>query len=383
MCIVSMSLMPSNSTVLISINGHSSVVRCCRDIRIISAIDPEIALLPLQTPLLATEEHALRWGGHKTLKVTAGLHRAVWVSGTAAYVDVNIINKTNRKVKSIKCKLRRHILAYKNTVALAENKSAGHLRVPNWIERKTLSHSELNIGSRWRGVKGSQLDVVTCEIDIPRNQLSVKMGRYFEVKYFVDIAVCTPAARTVRCQLPVTIVHMNSLDVMPNDLANVAQAISDRYGKANAKSYSAGRAFVAPREKVFAPLVPQTSRTPKPDYSKKREPLRPQKATTRRKEGTLPAQPSFRIMNVGNHNREETVEKNGPSVKTAQTTEFNDFISGIKDPRSVTPAELRQMWADYDRLFKMARRRSSAGRKRSETELQSGVAGLDAMLGTE
>lgn len=80
------------------------------------------------------------------------------------------------------------------TVALAENRSAGHLRVPNWIERKTLAASEVNVGTRWRGVKGSQLDVMTCEIDIPRNQLSVKMGRFFEVKYFVDIAVCTRAA---------------------------------------------------------------------------------------------------------------------------------------------------------------------------------------------
>ena len=66
--------------------------------------------------------------------------------------------------------------------------------MPSWIEKKTLSHSELNVGSRWRGVKGSQLDVVTCEIEIPRNQSSVKMGRYFEVKYLIDIGVCTPAA---------------------------------------------------------------------------------------------------------------------------------------------------------------------------------------------
>jgi len=183
-----------HGTIMISINGSKSIVRCSRDIRIISALDPETALLPLDVPLLSTEEHSLRWGGHKTLKVTAGLHRATWVSGTAAYVDVNIVNNTNRKVKCIRCKLRRHIVAYKNSVPLSENRSAGHLRVPSWIERKTLSHSELNIGTRWRGVKGSQLDVITCEIDIPRNQLSVNMGRYFEVKYFVDIAVCTPAA---------------------------------------------------------------------------------------------------------------------------------------------------------------------------------------------
>jgi len=86
------------------------------------------------------------------------------------------------------------LLTIAQTVALAENQNAGHLRVPSWIERKTLSHSELNIGSRWKGVKGSQLDVITCEIEIPRNQSTVKMGRYFEVKYLIDIAVCTPAA---------------------------------------------------------------------------------------------------------------------------------------------------------------------------------------------
>jgi hypothetical protein len=57
-------------------------------------------------------------------------------------------------------------------------------------------------------VKGSQLDVVTCEIEIPRNQLSVKMGRYFEVKYLVDVAICTLGSRSVKVQLPLTIVHM-------------------------------------------------------------------------------------------------------------------------------------------------------------------------------
>lgn len=66
--------------------------------------------------------------------------------------------------------------------------------MPSWKEKKTLSHSELNVGSRWKGVKGSQLDVVTCEIEIPRNELTVKMGRFFEVKYLIDIAVCSFAA---------------------------------------------------------------------------------------------------------------------------------------------------------------------------------------------
>lgn len=105
-------------TVLLSINGHKVVVRCCRDLRMISALDPGRALVSLENPLVASEEQPLIWGGHKTLKLTAALQRAVWVSGTAAYVDVSIINNTSRRVRKLKVKLLRHIVAYK-TVTLA------------------------------------------------------------------------------------------------------------------------------------------------------------------------------------------------------------------------------------------------------------------------
>jgi len=53
----------------------------------------------------------------------------------------------------------------------------------------------------------------------------------------------------------------NSLDIVPNDLPDVAVAIADQYGREAAKSFVAGRAFSAPREhvaasKLPAPLVP-------------------------------------------------------------------------------------------------------------------------------
>ncbi|KAI5779456.1 hypothetical protein DFH27DRAFT_618724 [Peziza echinospora] len=165
-----------HGTVLLSINGSKVVVRCCRDLRMISALDPERALLALESPLIASEERALIWGGQKTLKLTAALQRAVWVSGTAAYVDVSIVNNTSRRVRKLKVKLLRNIVAYKTTVALADKTSAAYMRTPSWIDRKTIAHSELNIGTRWRGVKGNQVDVVTCEIEIPRNQMSIEMG---------------------------------------------------------------------------------------------------------------------------------------------------------------------------------------------------------------
>jgi len=97
-----------------SINGRKVVIRCCRDLRMISTFDPERALLSLDKPLQASEEQSLIWGGQKTLKLTAALQRAVWVSGTAAYVDVSIINNTSRRVR--KLKVLRNIVAYKTVI---------------------------------------------------------------------------------------------------------------------------------------------------------------------------------------------------------------------------------------------------------------------------
>jgi hypothetical protein len=149
--------------------------------------------------------------------------------------------------------------------------------------------------------------VITCEIEIPRNQSSVKMGRYFEVKYFIDIGVCTPAAYVrpplpqavnshltgvqsgFNCLLPLftwwvgaslqlsqqLTSSQNSLDIIPNVLKDVTAAIAERYGADVAKSYLAGRAFTAPREQAAAaaglpqPLVPT---------------LQPRKASVRQKQ---------------------------------------------------------------------------------------------------
>ena len=44
---------------------------------------------------------------------------------------------------------------------------------------------------------------------------------------------------------------------MPNDLADVALAIADRYGHGVAKSYLSGRAFTAPREQAALKVLPK------------------------------------------------------------------------------------------------------------------------------
>jgi hypothetical protein len=52
--------------------------------------------------------------GIKVIRVTAGLHRQVWVSGTRIYVDVHIVNESRKIIKKIELQLERDILCYKH-----------------------------------------------------------------------------------------------------------------------------------------------------------------------------------------------------------------------------------------------------------------------------
>ena len=118
----------------------------------------------------------------------------------------------------------RHVISFKNSIAQTAERSVGHIRAPSWLWRKTVSRSELNVGSRWRGLKGgaNEHQSFTCEIEIPHGELSIPQGkrflislvsnkflqnlkleyllkvselsatgRYFEVKYFIDVAAST------------------------------------------------------------------------------------------------------------------------------------------------------------------------------------------------
>jgi hypothetical protein len=75
----------------------------------------ERALVSLPSPLTVSDGCVLRrGGGNDTLKVTAGIHRQVWVSGTTIFVDVFIANNSYKKVRSLTLQLVRWIGGYKH-----------------------------------------------------------------------------------------------------------------------------------------------------------------------------------------------------------------------------------------------------------------------------
>lgn len=263
-------------TALVRDAGKHYRVRTSQDVHILPTYDPEKALTSLPSPLTASDEIFMsRSGGHETLKITAGLHRQVWVSGSSIFVDVHISNKSRKPVKKLELTLERNILCYRHAAAATMEKSAGQARVFETNEQTILARSICKpTSSGWNGVEPHTSDTRTCELELPRGHGTVRCGTYFEVRYFLNVAASLSSSKSVAVQLPIFLIHMNSLDVVPNSVAQVAvameekranrQASHSRHGRHRRQrsfssparmsemdvqpTYVQGRAFAAPRQ---------------------------------------------------------------------------------------------------------------------------------------
>jgi phenolic acid decarboxylase len=75
--------------------------------------------MSLPSPLTASDEWIkTRDVTVEIVRVTAGLHRQVWVSGTSIYVDVHITNNSRKTIKKIELQLERDILCYKHVCSI-------------------------------------------------------------------------------------------------------------------------------------------------------------------------------------------------------------------------------------------------------------------------
>ncbi|KAJ4993653.1 hypothetical protein SVAN01_00707 [Stagonosporopsis vannaccii] len=250
------------ASLLIRDQGKQYIVRASETVTVLSVYDPEKALMSLPSPLTASDEWVkARDASLDIVRVTASLHRQVWVSGTSIYVDVHIANNSRKIIRKIELQLERDILCYKHAAASTMEKSAGQARIFDNNERSILSKSLVRQGAAgWHGVESRQTHIRTCDLEVPRGHATVKCGKYFEVRYFLNVIVGSAHTKLVTVQLPIVLIHMNSLDVVPNSVAQVALAIEEKRtacihqhgnspsGLNRKRSQSVqGRAFAAPR----------------------------------------------------------------------------------------------------------------------------------------
>ena len=252
-------------------------IRRSQEVHVLPTFDPEKALMSLPSPLTASDELAMsRTSKHESLKVTAGLHRQVWVSGCSIFVDVHISNRCHKAVKRLELTLERDVLCYKHAAAATMEKSASQARIFESNEQTILAKSIFKSGCiGWNGVDSHASDTRTCELELPRGHATVRCGKYFEVRYFLNVMASLSNSKLVSVQLPIILIHINSLDVVPNSVAQVAAAIEEKrkhHGRKLSRShgglsrqrsvssptrvaqltrkpsYSQGRAFAAPRQ---------------------------------------------------------------------------------------------------------------------------------------
>lgn len=242
-------------TAVIKVSYKQYIIRQTWNIQMLTVHDPEKALASLPDPLLASDTVSVINNGQvDTCKLTAGLHRQTWVNGAAIFVDIHIANNTTKSVKKIEAQIEKSTLWYSHAAAGTVEKSASYLRLPKKTEREFIASSLMKKSREWDGVAPHASEVRTCNIDVPRGHVTISTGRYFEVRYFLNVIITVGMFKTVGVQLPITLIHMNSLDILPNSLAQVAAAIELKRARTVPVNedaplyppYHQGQAFTAP-----------------------------------------------------------------------------------------------------------------------------------------
>lgn len=103
--------------------------------------------MSLPSPLTASDEWVKpRENAVEVVRVTAGLHRQVWVSGTSIYVDVHIANNSRKAIRKIELQLERDILCYKHVGSSIRFQV--HLKMLTRLTRRLLRQQWRNLQVR-------------------------------------------------------------------------------------------------------------------------------------------------------------------------------------------------------------------------------------------
>ncbi|KAK5102551.1 hypothetical protein LTR70_000409 [Exophiala xenobiotica] len=246
-------------TVVLQSGESRSVVSQRHSIQMLTVFDPYKALASLPNPLVATETLDLPdMPGPQSVKLTAGLHRQTWVSGNSIFVDLHIINRSWRTLRKLELQLQRSTVWYEHAAAGTGDKNANHLRLPKKQENDTIKTAVVKKGTKdWTGTPPDTTEIRTCHIQVPQGHVTVSTGRFFEIRYFLNVVVTVTVFKSVTVQLPITLIHMNSLDIMPNALVQVAASIEAKRARTLPQDpqhvlyqpYHQGEAFVAPQKR--------------------------------------------------------------------------------------------------------------------------------------
>ena len=189
------------------------------------------------------------------VELAAGPHKQTWVNGAMIFVNIHIANKSSETIKKVETQLVKKTLWYSHLAVGIGGKIANYLRLPKRTDKELVSTSTIKKSKDWRGIFPNCSDVRTYDISVPRGLVTISTGRFFEVRYFLNVIVTVSMFKIVTVQLPVMTIHMNTLDMLLNSLVQVAASIEVKRGRTVSLGWDdplyppfhPGQAFTAPR----------------------------------------------------------------------------------------------------------------------------------------
>ena len=179
------------------------------------------------------------------------------------FVDIHIDNTSSKAVRNIELQLERVTVYYIHSAPSLGKSSADILRLPDQMHKEILVRE--NVLQNFEGVRPLSQVFRTAQMSIPNGLVSIETGRYFGVRYFLNIQISCSFAKRLRVQLPITLIHPNSIDIPPNALAQVTASIEHKHrdlsstsGPSSAYRYRPGQAFTAARRQSYLQLRQDT-----------------------------------------------------------------------------------------------------------------------------
>ena len=129
-------------------------------------------------------------------------------------------------MRKIELQLERVTIFHVHTAPSLGKASAEQLRMPDEIHKEILARK--NILAHDGEIRPRSHDFRTAQLKLPSGLASIESGRFFGVRHFLNIQVSCAFNKRVTLQLPITLVHPNSIDIPPNALAQVTASIEHK-----------------------------------------------------------------------------------------------------------------------------------------------------------
>lgn len=125
-----------------------SIAHFYRHIEVFPYLDPALTLKSLDEPIKASASKSLFLGGDGKVKLTASIHRANWLAGQQCYINVEVINDSSKRVKSMTLSLNRTISTFKPlSPERFKGEPAPEIQ-PEQVSKKKMAETTLECGKK-------------------------------------------------------------------------------------------------------------------------------------------------------------------------------------------------------------------------------------------